>query len=209
MYRDTPGWKPRYNNTDRIKPWEPPGLIQNKIAKNILLGLGITAGAVLFALSPYGLHYLVKGALKQAFYKKDFDREIKRLKKKNFVSLTKTPEGWFVRLTKKGRRGLSKYKLQEIQFPSKKPWDRKWRLYIFDIPEKYRSGRDLLREKLKELGMFNMQRSVLVYPFDCREQLTFIADYYGLSEYSTYVETNFMDIDKELRKYFKRRKILV
>lgn len=69
----------------RMKPYKPPGLIRNKIAKNILLTLGITAGVVLFLLNPMGLHFLVRGAVKVAFRKADFDREIKRLQRRGYV----------------------------------------------------------------------------------------------------------------------------
>lgn len=201
MYRP---FRPRYNNSTRIKPWEPPGLIQNKIAKNILLGLGISAGVCLFLLSPYGLHYLVKGAIQYSLHKADFSREIERLKKRKYVALTKTPEGWLVRLTKLGKKRLSQYKIRDLKLAPRKVWDGKWRLFIFDIPEKYRSQRDLMRKKLKELGLYNIQRSVFAYPYDCRKELAFLAGYYNLGSYTTYGEVTNIDIDKELRKCFKK-----
>ncbi len=200
--------KRRYRN--KIRPWEPPGLIQNKIAKNILLGIAIAAGSVIVLTSPFGPYYvlkgLIKGGLEYWFHESDYEREIKRLQKKQFVSLTKTPDGWIAKLTKKGKMHLGRYKMQDLKLPEKKvKWDGKWRLLIFDIPEKQRSGRDLMRNKLKELGMFNIQRSVLAYPFDCREELGFLVDYYGLARYTTYAEVNSIDIDKELRKHFRIR----
>ncbi|TSA45543.1 hypothetical protein D4R52_02225 [bacterium] len=187
----------------KYKRWEPPGLIQNKIAKNILLGLGITAGVALFLASPTGLFFLVKGTINYSLRKRDFNREIKRLKKKEYVALTKTPAGWLVRLTKKGEKRLQKSQVQELTLKPTKNWDRKWRLFIFDIPEKQRSGRDLVRKKIKELGLYNIQRSVFVYPYDCRRELDLLVDYYNLGKYTTYAEINKIDIDRELRKHFR------
>lgn len=43
-------------------------------------------------------------------------------------------------------------------------WDNKWRILIFDIEEKSRIIRDLLRKKLKELGFAQWQESVYVTP---------------------------------------------
>lgn len=208
VYRISAPYTPRYNQTDRMKPWEPPGLIQNKIAKNILLTLGITAGVAIFLLSPYGLHFLVKGAIQTAFRKQDFNREIKRLKKRGYVALTKTPDGWMLKLLKKGKRKLRNAQLENIKLPRALKWDRKWRLLIFDIPEKSRIARDLLRMKLKELGMYNIQRSVFVYPYDCRGELAFISQHFGVDKYTTYAEVGYSDIDRELRRYFKIKKLI-
>ena len=73
---------------------------------------------------------------------------------------------------------------------------------MFDIPEKSKLARNLLRRKLKNLGMYNIQRSVFAYPHDCRQELNFIAEHYGIGKYCTYAEVSYSDIDKELRKFF-------
>ncbi len=48
----------------------------------------------------------------------------------------------------------------------KKHWDKKWRLVIFDIPEKSRGERAALRSLLKNYGFQQIQRSVWLSPFD-------------------------------------------
>ena len=126
-----------------------------------------------------------------------------QMAKKEFVALTKTPDGWLVRLTKKGGRRLQKAKMQAVKLSTPDSWDGKWRLFIFDVPEEQRSARDQMRRKMKELGLFNIQRSVLAYPYDCRAELELVSDYYKLRRYATYLETDNIDIDKELRRYFK------
>lgn len=183
---------------------KPPNLVRNKIAQNILLGLGITAGVALFITSPYSLYYLVRGLHRYALRKSDFHREIKRLRKKEYVSLTKSPQGWLVRLTKKGGKRLKGMQIQNLKILPEPKWDGKWRLFIFDIPETQRSARNLIRKKIKELGLYNFQRSVFVYPFDCREELELLSNYYNLSKYTTYAEADKIDIDRELKKYFKK-----
>ena len=52
----------------------------------------------------------------------------------------------------------------------RKKWDKKWRLVIFDLPEKESGKRNALRKKLTNLGFGQWQRSVYVSPYD------FIAD---------------------------------
>lgn len=47
----------------------------------------------------------------------------------------------------------------------KKKWDGKWRVVIFDIPEKSRKARDGFRDSLKRLGFRFLQHSIWVCPF--------------------------------------------
>lgn len=185
-------------------PFKRPPIIKNKIARNILITLAAGAGGALVTMSPVGaVYFMIHGAVVLALEGKDYKHEIKRLKKKGYIALTKSPKGFVARLLKKSRKRLKRILLEDLKLPQGLKWDGKWRLYIFDIPEKYRSARDTLRAKLKSMGMYNIQRSVFAYPFDCREELEFLGEYYEVSDYSTYVETSYSDIDKELRKYFK------
>ena len=43
-------------------------------------------------------------------------------------------------------------------------WDHKWRLVVFDIPEKYATLRDKVRTILKRSGFVKLQQSVWVFP---------------------------------------------
>lgn len=180
--------------------WEPP---EQKIAERILMGLVLGVAIPAMIVTGAGANILLKGAVKYLFHKLDFNREVKRLQKRGYVALTKTPDGWMVKLLKKGKKRLDQIEFNNIRLPYELKWDGKWRLLIFDIPEKEKIARDLLRQKLKDLGMFNFQRSTFAYPYDCRKELEFICDHYGLSPHTTYVETAFIDIDRELRRFFK------
>lgn len=184
------------------KVFEPPRLVKNKVARYILNSLVATAAIPIFLSSPFGLYYLVKGAARVYFRKYDFNREIKRLEKRNYVALTKTPKGWLVRLGEKGKRRSQAMKIEDLKLPIKDKWDKKWRIFIFDIPEKERIKRDLLRKKLKTLGLYNMQRSVFAFPFDCREALKDLVEYYRVGKYTTFLEADNIDIDRELRRHF-------
>jgi DNA-binding transcriptional regulator PaaX len=155
-----------------------------------------------------GVFLLGVGALSYLFRKSDFNREAKRLQKKGYVALTKTEKGWLVKILKKGRQRYEEIEMANLRLSKSQKWDGKWRLFIFDIPEELRYQRDYLRRKLKELGLYNIQRSVFAYPYDCRNELDFVGDYYNIGKYATYAEVNNIDIDKELKKHFKLNKIL-
>jgi phenylacetic acid degradation operon negative regulatory protein len=98
--------------------------------------------------------------------------------------------GWIEKdggLTKEGRRKLSQIipSWQKV-----KKWDGKWYLVIFDIPEKIKSKRDILREKLKKLGFGQLQASVWVSPFNYLNNVLEIVKFYKLEPYVILSETD-------------------
>lgn len=187
------------------QPYKP---VEEKIAETILGAMVVSTVVTVSPVAGIAGFFLAVGAVPYLFRKNDFNREVRRLQKKKYVALTKTEKGWLVKILKKGRRRYTEIQMANLRLPKNREWDQKWRLFIFDIPEKIRSRRDSLREKLKSLGFYNIQRSVFVYPFDCQKELEFIANYYNLEQFTTYSEVSHTDIDRELRKYFKSLKIL-
>ena len=67
------------------------------------------------------------------------------------------PRGWIQKDGKLTEEGKKRFRnLLPVFLPSKK-WSGKWYLAIFDIPEKIRRRRDILRENLKRLGLGNFR----------------------------------------------------
>lgn len=65
-------------------------------------------------------------------------------------------------------------------------WDKKWRILIFDIPTKpkiYNQAREALRRKIKGLGFYQMQKSVWVYPYECEDEILFIAELFQVQKH--------------------------
>ncbi|MCG2691390.1 hypothetical protein L6272_01040 [Microgenomates group bacterium] len=74
--------------------------------------------------------------------------------------------------------GLGEKQLQR-NFPllklQQKQWDGYWRLVTFDIPEKHKGKRDLLRHKLQSLGFAQFQKSSYISPHDfCQDMIEFL-----------------------------------
>lgn len=87
-------------------------------------------------------------------------RRIEKEVKKGRVRISITPRGLeFLSM----RLDLDKF--------SRKKWDGKWRVVIFDIPEKKRKRRDDLRDQIKGLGFGMLQESVWISPFPIEEEL--------------------------------------
>ena len=83
-----------------------------------------------------------------------------------------------------------------------KKWDKKWRMVIFDIPETQKKARYALRAKLKELGFYPLQKSVWVHPFECRDEIDFIIEFFNVSSYVRLAEVNHFDGEKFIKEEF-------
>ena len=105
-------------------------------------------------------------------------------------------------MTESGRKKALQYKIDEIKIKQPGSWDNLWRLTIFDIPEKKRRARDALRNKLRELGFLELQKSVFIYPFSCRDEIDFITEYFEIRPYVRYIEARFINNEAELKLKF-------
>ena len=106
-------------------------------------------------------------------------------------------------LTKKGNEYALEHKIDEIEIKKPKVWDRKWRIVIFDIPEKRRIARDALRNKLQKLGFKELQKSVFVFPYPCEEEMEFIVEFFKIRWYVRYAEISKVTNEEELKLHFE------
>jgi hypothetical protein len=128
---------------------------------------------------------------------------ISRLEKRELIKREIKADQTKISLTKKGRAELLKYDIDKIELKKQSErWDGKWRVIIFDISEQKKSARDALRAKFKNLGMFQLQRSVFIYPFDCKKEIDFIADFFEVGEDILYLEARVADVEEKLRIRF-------
>lgn len=105
------------------------------------------------------------------------------------------------RFTDKGKKRL----IEEIPLLRfrQKPWDGKWREVIFDIPERMKTKRELLRRKLLSLGFGMLQRSVYITPFDISKQISNYLEEQGLEVYTVVFEMERLSgaSEKELARF--------
>ena len=101
-----------------------------------------------------------------------------------------------------------KHKLfeKEVGQDSKKKWDGKWRVVIFDVWEKAREKRDSLRYEIKHFGFIQLQRSVWIYPYECADFIELLKTDLSFGKNIRYMVVQKLDHDDKLRKYFKLNK---
>lgn len=173
--------------------------------QKILLCLlaGISIG---LAYSPKRQLRILKG-LRKEFKKineKKLKQEINALYRSKMVDLKEKANGTIeMAITDKGKIKVLKYHFAKMEIDKKEKWDEKWRIVVFDIPEKIRKGRDALREKLKTLGFHELQKSVFVFPYNCKDEIDFLVECFNLRKYVRYGVLESIDNDLHLRKIFK------
>lgn len=103
----------------------------------------------------------------------------RNLKTGNIEKIEKNGEV-YLRLTSRGDQKLKRdFPLISMQ---QKPWDKKWRIAIFDIREEYKNRRDALRGKLREIGFAMLQESVFITPHDIVQDFNEFVENFGLSD---------------------------
>ena len=106
-----------------------------------------------------------------------------------------------MKITEKGKVRLINFDIDTIKIQLGK-WDGKWRFVIFDIPEKKRIARDILRSKLKEIGFIQIQKSVWACPYECEEEIAFISSVYEVERYVNYIVAAKIDHEEFLKTKF-------
>lgn len=188
---------------EKIKKRSTYGRERGDLMKEILLGIiqGLMLPAALLVPNlPVALNPLVKKLSNQ--YKTDKRKLIKSIQALKKSELIKA-SGKKIKLTKKGESKLFEEGLDLMEISPQKPWDGKWRLIIFDIPNSHSNARDALRGILKYLGLYQLQRSVYIYPYPFKDALDVISLIYNVYEYVIYLEVNHAEGEKFLLQYFK------
>ncbi|NTW27567.1 MAG: CRISPR-associated endonuclease Cas2 [Candidatus Moranbacteria bacterium] len=106
-------------------------------------------------------------------------------------------------LTAKGHEMILNFNIDKIEIRKPLKWDKKWRIVFFDIPEKRRAERNVLRDKLKELGFEELQKSVFIHPYPCLDEINFITEYFQLRNLVRYGEMINISNEEEFKLKFK------
>lgn len=111
-------------------------------------------------------------------------------------------ENGHLALTPKGETVLHRLEFEDFKLKKPKKWDKKWRILIFDIPEKRRMTRDKVRNTLRVIGFFRIQDSVWVYPYDCEDLITLLKADFKIGKDLLYLIVDTVENDSTLLDNF-------
>lgn len=139
---------------------------------------------------------------KRFFNKNDLNKTKRYLKNKNYVQFKKVDNNSFeMRLTSKGQRTALRDAFYNLKIKPEK-WDGIWRIIVFDIPNKNKWGRDALRRKLKQMGFYQLQKSVFATPYPCQKEIDFIVATFDVADCVRLIEARSLNDDKDIKDFF-------
>lgn len=166
-------------------------IILDTVAITGLLTIGLLAPNVIGAMDKLGL-------IPNRRQKEYISSSASKMVKKGLLKYN----GKFYELTSSGKERLTKWEFTNFKLHKPKKWDRKWRVIIFDIPDKKRRVRDQIRYLFKTAGLYLLQESVWVYPYDCEDIIALLKTDFGVGKNLLYLIVEEIENDKHLREAF-------
>lgn len=182
------------------------GVVQQKI---LILLLG---GITLSLSGSKGHSSRVFKAIRKEWRRIDqnnFNRSLQSLCQQKLLEETRRADGTVIfKLTEQGKRYASYTNLfgSTIKIKRSKKWDSLWRLVLFDIPEKKRAFRNILRDHLKTIGFIELQKSAFIFPFPCEKEIACLTELYNATPFVRIATLQNIDNEKELKQHFFKKK---
>jgi len=128
---------------------------------------------------------------------------VRSLRRSRLVVLKEKDGKFVVELTGKGKRKFKEIKIDELKNRKPADWDGLWRIIIFDIPESKKYGRAALRGKMKELGFYQLQKSVWVFPYECEREIELLMELFDIFPYVNFIVATRIKDDARVKKHFQ------
>jgi DNA-binding transcriptional regulator PaaX len=181
---------------------------KSNLTKDTLLTIA-AAGVIVIAAgtSPYFLHTLAKSFFREQAkkHRRARARKLRELEKRKLISFKELGGGKIrIELTHRGKNLIRQYDLDDMQLKKSEKWDQAWRVMMYDIPVHKKKAAGALRNKIKQLGLYQLQKSVWVSPYEYHSELEFICSIFeiNMSRYIYYFRTKEIPKEKECKRFF-------
>lgn len=181
-------------NVRRLKAFQQAMLMAVVLGGVVVVAATIPNAAQLLRFFP--------GYKKGARFNYQAKSALGRLAAKGLVTFEEGDGKRYARITEKGER-LLQMETERTTMAKKRRWDRRWRVVIFDIPERRKNVRASLRRFMNEYGFVRLQDSVWIYPYDCEDLIALAKANFKIGADVLYMIVERLERDKHLREYFK------
>lgn len=172
---------------------------KESLQRHVLAAVGIAGLLGVALVAPNALILLRKeGVAPRPRLKDTIRRTTATLIQRGFLERN----GDAVRLTAHGERALVLAQLKAPSVHTKRKWDGKWRMLIFDIPERRRRQREHIRNQLHSIGFARLQDSVWTFPYPCEEYVTLLKADMKIGKDLLYLIVDSIEGDASLRMHF-------
>lgn len=133
-------------------------------------GDSVWVGSLISLLEPFGLS---AGGVRTV---------LSRMAKKGWLTGGRRGRHSFYALTPRGRRLLEEGQARIFHPSWDRPWDGRWLLLAYSIPQDARTLRDRLRDRLAWLGFGSLGNGLWISPHDVREQIAELSEQMRLGD---------------------------
>lgn len=176
------------------------GYIQHAILATVALS-GVALVAATVPNLPVALSKLP--SIKRAQLRARYRTALGRLAVLGYVTFEKQDGKSYARITDAGRKKLAfELEKKKLDLSKKRRWNGRWRVIIFDVPERRRKTRDRLRVLMQELGLVRLQDSVWVFPYDCEDFIALLKAELKIGSAVLYMVAEEIENDTHLREHF-------
>lgn len=132
-------------------------------------------------------------------------KRLRELQKRKLVDFKELGDGSVrIELTNPGKNLIRFYNVDEMKLKKPRRWDKQWRIVIYDIPVHQKKASDAFRQKLEHMGLFPLQRSVWISPYECLAEVEFLAAVFeiDIDRCLCYFHTPKIPKEREACKFF-------
>ncbi|MEK7060372.1 MAG: CRISPR-associated endonuclease Cas2 [Patescibacteria group bacterium] len=142
-------------------------------------------------------------AIKRAKLRYQYKTALGKLAAQGHIVFEKRDGKQYARITESGHKALAfEQEKAKLSNAKKKRWNGRWRVIIFDVPERRRKTRDRLRETMERTGFARLQDSVWVFPYDCEDFIALLKAELKIGAAVLYMVVEHIENDKHLRAHF-------
>ena len=176
--------------------------IRGRVQYALLSAVAVSGTLLVVAMAPNVLQVLdsFTGNKRKLSYR--LKSVAARLAEKGYVRFTEHEGKTYLVITEKGKRALE----QKLDTPKRRRrWDKRWRMVLFDVPEKRRAVRDSLRYTMQQYGFVRLQDSAWIYPYDCEDIVMLLKARLRVGNAVRYLIVEKIENDLKLKKHFSLR----
>ena len=178
-----------------------PGAIQQRILLLLLGGVALS-----FSSSPrqYTKTLRAISAEWKALRNQSLQRAVQKLYQSQLITEHENRDGTTtLALSQAGRKRALTFHAEQMRIRKPNRWDGAWRIVVFDIPEEKRKEREAFRIHLRTIGMRELQKSVMIHPYPCEDEINFLIELHQLRPFVRQIMATSVDTDLHLRKQFR------
>jgi len=167
----------------------------------------LIATKISYLPSPYyTLGKFIKALLEEdkSLSKKQIKKALYDLERRKLIDIVEKDNEVKIYLKEKGKEKVITRSIKLLLDYKKKEkrWDGRWFIVFFDVPELERNKRDYLRKYLLRLGFYPYQKSVYIFPFECKKEVKLIKEIVEGAKYMRYIVATEIEEEEKIKKYF-------